>query len=133
MNVATYTNEGLIAGILGVPSVEEITGTLAIMGWAGAVECDDEVTANPGHYYIADVDDESLIRIELRQEMTLVLDGLILSGVPAGATVTIEGAEYLADGTDIELSATHSGTFLVGVSLFPWRDASVEVVIEDPA
>ncbi len=57
----------------------------------------------------------------------------VLVGVPQGATLRIEGVEYTADGTDIELSFSHSGTFIVEVDPFPYQAFEVEVEYEAPA
>lgn len=64
-----------------------------------------------------------------RPESTAVLEGSLLRGVPAGAQVLIEGQEYVADGTDIELAFEYPGTYLLEVEAFPqlaWSGEYVE-------
>lgn len=57
------------------------------------------------------------------------LDGNILKGVPSGATVTIDGTDYTADGTDIELSFTLKASHTITVTKWPHMPA--EFVYED--
>jgi len=64
-----------------------------------------------------------------RPASTTHLVGDLLKGVPAGATVVIEGQEYTADGTDIVLEFEHLGTYLIKVKAFPqkaWEGEFVE-------
>lgn len=50
------------------------------------------------------------------------LDGRVLFGVPAGATVTIQGTDYVADGSDIELEFSSPGEFSIKVSMWPFME-----------
>lgn len=67
-----------------------------------------------------------------RPASTADLVGDLLKGVPAGATVVIEGQEYTADGTDIVLEFEHPGTYLIKVNAFPQKAWEGEF-IEDQA
>lgn len=60
--------------------------------------------------------------LQLRPKSTAKLEGNMLKGVPAGASVTIEGQVYEADGSDIELSFAHPGTYEIKVEAFPQVD-----------
>jgi hypothetical protein len=60
-----------------------------------------------------------------RPEMPAQLDGDWLRGVPKGAVITIEGQEYTADGSDIELDFEFHGTYPIRVSLWPYVDFEV--------
>lgn len=48
--------------------------------------------------------------------------GQTISGVPAGATVSINGQEYEADGTDIELTFDRPGDYQIKAVLWPYLD-----------
>ena len=64
-----------------------------------------------------------------RPASTTHLVGDLLKGVPAGATVIIEGQEYTADGTDIVLEFEHPGTYLIKIDAFPqkaWEGEFIE-------
>lgn len=133
MKMVSYNNSGKITSALEFPEgelyLEQAMASVKMMGWSGAIQCPEEVFHNRGDYYVVPgVGGPALSR---RHPMELVLAGMELRGVPDGATVSIEGKEYTADGTDIELSFSHPGTFTVTASLFPWLDTSVEVVSED--
>lgn len=56
---------------------------------------------------------------------TAVLEGNWLKAVPAGASVTIEGQMYTADGSDIELEFSHPGSYTITISKWPYRDQEV--------
>lgn len=78
--------------------------------------------------------DDSLYFISNRQVIErpvfdVSLNGQTLIGVPTDAIVTIEGVEYIADGTDIELSFSLPGTYNIKLSLFPFVDQVLQVVI----
>lgn len=63
--------------------------------------------------------------VEIRPSMHVVIEGSILKGVPAGSSVIIEGSEYTADGSDIELDFEFSGKYLIQVTQWPFIDAEV--------
>lgn len=66
-----------------------------------------------------------------RPALAVTLVGSKLKGVPLGASVTIEGIDYTADGSDIELEFSHIGTFTITISKFPY--ISVELTYENLA
>lgn len=66
-----------------------------------------------------------------RPPLAAQLDGLLLTGVPAGASVVIEGETYAADGSDIELEFGLPGFYTIRVRHWPFMDW--EVVVENPA
>ncbi|MGE8150900.1 hypothetical protein ACQKP5_06565 [Pseudomonas vancouverensis] len=53
------------------------------------------------------------------------LMGRVLYGVPAGASLSVEGQEYLADGSDIELAFDLPGAYRITVALWPYLDEEV--------
>jgi delta 1-pyrroline-5-carboxylate dehydrogenase len=58
-----------------------------------------------------------------------VLDGMSITGVPAGAIVTIDGTTYpeqVVDGV-LELSFSEAGTHAVKLDCWPEQDATFEV------
>ncbi len=67
----------------------------------------------------------------LRPCGTAKLEGNLLKSVPAGASVTIEGQVYTADGTDIELEFSHLGIYTITISKWPYQDQ--EVTVENTA
>ncbi len=66
-----------------------------------------------------------------RPVMGAAVKGSTLKGVLAGSTINIEGQEYMADGTDIELEFSLAGEHTAKVSLWPYVDQ--EFIIENPA
>lgn len=58
--------------------------------------------------------------------LPVTLDGQFLRGVPAGSTITIDGQEYVADGTDVELEFEFHGEYRITVSLWPYLDFEVK-------
>jgi len=84
----------------------------------------EHTPSNAQHYVLK----EKLVE---RPEMLLVVEGLTISGVPAGASVTIEnGPVCIADGTEIELSFNAPGTFNVSIEMWPYKKS--ELYIENP-
>lgn len=81
--------------------------------------------ANPAVSYV------SQGRIQARPVGGAVLNGNVLRGVPAGALVVIEDAEYTADGSEIELEFSQPGAHAIKVSAWPYQDQ--EFTYEDPA
>ena len=75
----------------------------------------------------ADFRNQYIVRekVQDRPTFSLTLDGKYLKGVPKGASVTIEGTVYTADGSRIELEFSHPGTYKIGVSMFPYMDEEV--------
>ncbi|MFT4064266.1 hypothetical protein [Paraburkholderia sp.] len=62
-----------------------------------------------------------------RPANTVKLDGMTLTNVATGATVTIGGTDYtVTDGT-VELSFSQPGIYTVKVSAFPMLDATFQV------
>lgn len=60
-----------------------------------------------------------------RPSLKLSLVGAVLKGVPAGATVVIDVAEYTADGSDIELNFSVPGEYRIRVLFWPYLDGEV--------
>lgn len=81
--------------------------------------------ANPAVSYV------SQGRLLARPAGAAALVGNVLAGVPAGAVVTIEDQEYIADGTAIELEFSQPGAHAIKVSAWPYQDQ--EFTFEDSA
>lgn len=63
-----------------------------------------------------------------RPVQPITLDGMVLKGVQAGATVTIEGIDYnVSKSEDIELEFSHVGTYEVKVVHWPYLDWSMSI------
>lgn len=71
------------------------------------------------------VDDDQVVA---RPIFDIMVEGSVISGVPFGATVTIEGQDYEADGDDIEFEPSIPGTYAICVSLFPFQTKILEVI-----
>lgn len=119
---AIYESNGRISGVLSCPpGMGEANIRLNTNLPAIQVPC----MVSPDEHYVVDGD------LRSRPDGLGTLNGHLLSGVPASATVTIEGQEYITDGTDIELGFSAPGTYLVTVTLWPYRDQ--EFTVENPA
>lgn len=57
-----------------------------------------------------------------RPVMSAVQVGTVISGVPKGAQVLIEGQRYTADGSPIELEFPLPGTYRIHVQCWPYLD-----------
>ncbi|MFS0827483.1 hypothetical protein [Pseudomonas phoenicis] len=66
-------------------------------------------------------------KIVSRPQMALQLVDMTLKGVPADATLIIEGIEYIADGSDIELNFSLPGEYEVVIDLWPYRSEVMHV------
>lgn len=64
-------------------------------------------------------------RLEDRPELSVSLSDGVLKGIPAGAEISIEDRNYVADGTDIELEFGHKGLFTIAINLFPYQEVRV--------
>ncbi|WP_145279037.1 MULTISPECIES: hypothetical protein [Pseudomonas] len=66
-------------------------------------------------------------KIVPRPKMALQLVGMTLKGVPAKAVLNIEGVEYTADGSDIELGFSLPGEYEVVIDLWPYQSEVLSV------
>ena len=57
-----------------------------------------------------------------RPKMGAAILGDVLSGVPEGATITIEGSNYTADGSDVILEVSLPGVYEITVTKWPYLD-----------
>lgn len=118
----TYDDEGRIVGVLSCPAgMGEANIRLNTRLPAIKVPC----LASPEEHYVSDGE------LLLRPAGLAKLEGRVLSGVQTGAVVVIEGEEYIADGTDIELHFSAPGSYRVAVSSWPYLDQ--EFIVENPA
>lgn len=135
MKVVTYDTRGATTSATEMPDgdffLKSMKSTVEGMGWAGFIECSDEQFLKPASYWVDLSSPEPALKA--KKALPIKLSGLKLYGVPDKAVITIEGQKYTADGTPIELSFSHPGTFQVQVEAFPYLDASVEVVYETGA
>lgn len=111
MNFSIYDEHGMFIAKLSCPSVHDAERTTSLMGAKGFVSG----TYDPDVYWL----DQSTQTVLQRLPMEVHQDGLRLSGVPAGAMVSVQGDHHVADGTDIELSFSQPGRYQVKVSLPP--------------
>lgn len=119
---ATYDSDGRIVGVLSCPvGMGEANIRLNTRLPAIRVPC----LVSPEEHFVSGGE------LQLRPAGLATLDGRVLSGVRAGAVVVIEGKEYVADGTDIELHFSAPGSYRVAVSSWPYLDQ--EFVVENPA
>jgi len=57
-----------------------------------------------------------------RPRMAVTVKGQVLTGLPQGAVLTIEGREYPVDGTPVELSFNLPGRYVLQATCFPYLD-----------
>lgn len=62
-----------------------------------------------------------------RPTQKITTEGVILKGISKTATVMIEGVSYSCDGSDVHLSFSHPGKYVVTVKDWPYLDWSTEV------
>jgi hypothetical protein len=62
-----------------------------------------------------------------RPAFDLAVQGHVISGMPAGATLTIEGQDYEADGEPIEFEPSIPGSYTISIRLFPYKDTDIQV------
>lgn len=64
---------------------------------------------------------------------TVTADGVdeaVVSGVPEGLSVLIDGTSYTSDGAPLELSFSVPGTYLISVNQWPWMPWKQEITAE---
>jgi len=64
------------------------------------------------------------------------LDAVTITGVPAGARLSITGpvaAEAIADGAPVSMTCIHAGDYVIQVMNFPYRDEEIRINATDPA
>ena len=108
MNYSIYDSKGIFLMLLSSPYADDASRAVELLGAAGFVEgAYDSAT----QWYDATSD-----AVRERPSQAIRLDGLRIAGVPAGATVAVDGGSHVADGTDIELSFDHPGRYAIKVS-----------------
>lgn len=112
MNFSIYDSHGLFFAKLSCPFVEDAQRTAQLVGAKGFVNGDYDSTTE---WY-----DEVAGLVRQRLPMDIHWDGTRLGGVPKGATVSVQGEDHQADGTDIELSFSQPGHYEVTVSNPPF-------------
>lgn len=118
----TYEPDGRIHGVLSCPP-GAAEGIIRLNTNLPALQVPEPVNAD--QHYVANG------QVVKRPDIPMVLEGLRLKGVPAGAALGIEGQTYTADGSEIELEFSHPGRFTITISKWPYRDQ--EVTIENTA
>lgn len=119
---ATYDSEGRIVGVLSCPAgMGEVNIRLNTRLPAIEVPC----LVSPEENFVSGG------KLQFRPAGLATLEGHVLSGVRAGAVVVIDGKEYVADGTDIELHFSIPGSYRVAVNSWPYLDQ--EFIVENPA
>jgi len=72
-------------------------------------------------------------------KITLVADGsdeVAITGVPAGAQLSIDGpvvADAIADGEPISITSVHAGIYVIQATKFPYRDERININATEPA
>lgn len=101
-----------------------------------SVQCPEEIIAlqcREGETWIEGVQVEDADFYVLDEQLcerpafALNVEGRVISGVPAGATVTVEGQDYTANGEPIEFEPSIPGAYTIGIRLFPYKTTQVEV------
>jgi len=87
-------------------------------------DCDYvEGNGSPSEHYVKD---GVIVPLE---PATTTLQGHVLSGVPIGATIHIDDAEYIAEDSTVELNFNLPGTYQIRVDGWPHKEVSFEVII----
>ncbi|MNC18321.1 hypothetical protein D3C87_1635300 [compost metagenome] len=100
-----------------------------------------ETHASPGKMAI--VGNKAFVELRADRDSQYVKDGLVLdrptldarltgniiTGAPAGASIFIDGTEYTADGSDIELSFSIEAKHVITIEL--WPHLPMELVYEN--
>lgn len=60
--------------------------------------------------------------LAVRPSMAVSMKNNVIYGVHAGAVVTIDETQYVADGTAIEINFAHSGAYHIQITLWPFVD-----------
>ncbi|MBA1200361.1 hypothetical protein G7009_00890 [Pseudomonas capeferrum] len=118
--LAAYDSKGAIASTSCGPE-ETALATLRLNSGLPYIET-QSAAFHDAHYVLNG-------KLENRPEGPAYLDGLTLKGVKTGSRVTIEGVEYTADGSDLELEFTLPGIYAVAVELWPYKKQ--EFIVED--
>jgi hypothetical protein len=117
LNIVEHDESGRILSVINYPTSDQAVSELE--------EYRDRLVLPQGYvidwdrHYVADGE------IAERPSMGAYLDGAIIKGVKSGASITIDGEKYEADGTDIELWFDRSGLFRISISLWPYADFEV--------
>lgn len=112
-------------------------GEIKVRGYMSS----QEAAVNAGQYglsYLYAIGDEATQYVlngtlTERPSLSVTLTGSSLVGVPAGASVNIEGTEYPADGSNIELTFSHVGTYKIAISMFPYADMELTYENQTPS
>lgn len=105
LSTMTYPN-GYAAELIGI--------------YPDAVYCPDGFLGDDVSHYI--LDHEAIPRPEMGVELV----GNVLSGVPAGGTIEIEGVTYPCDGSDVTLNLASAGTYKLTIACWPYKDTVIE-------
>ena len=123
MNYSIYDSKGIFLMLLSSPYADDAPRAVELLGAAGFVEgAYDSAT----QWY--DVTSDA---VRERQPQAIQLDGLRLVGIPAGATIAVDGESHVADGTDIELFFDHPGRYAIKVSNPPFLPFETSVDYEN--
>lgn len=83
----------------------------------------DRLFLAPGYVINQEMDYVVNGEVEARPAMPGTQEGSLLRGIPSGATVSIDGVDYTADGTDIELEFDQQKMYVIRISLWPYLDS----------
>lgn len=119
MKIITFTKTGKITRVVDYPENACLYDDLIQMYPDEIFMAAGAHVSDVTHYV---VDGE----VSLRPSMSsMKLIGKTLCGVPVGATLGIEGREYVADGSDVELEFDLPGIYPISVTLWPYLDAEI--------
>jgi hypothetical protein len=100
----------------------------------GVIHIPDGKTTMPGEMMAnnpdLDIGGKSYVKawnIVPRPVMPIAISAHSLTGIPAGALVTVGITPYVVDDGELEISFTHPGIYQVRISLFPYLDFYCEM------
>lgn len=119
--IVVYNQQGRIAYTVDDPYPPELLEVYAERAEAEAeFNFHDEAPAPIDDCYI-DVGQAAMVP---RPDMPVALDGLTLSDVPVGATISVDGGAMVFEATaaTVEFEAQDAGSYAVRLEKWPYRD-----------
>lgn len=117
MNIVEHDESGRILSVINYPTSDR--SVFELEEYRDRLFLPQGYVIDWGRHYVVDGE------IAERPSMGAYLDGAIIKGVKSGASITIDGEKYEADGTDIELWFDRSGLFRISITLWPYSDFEV--------
>lgn len=122
MTIVDFDDTGKITRVVTYP----ITAPVVLSLYPDSIFCPPGFTASDSTHYVVDGE------VVPRPEMSITTVGNTLVGVPVGASVIIEGVEYIADGSYIHLEFFVQESHIVNVVLWPYLNKVITIDNQTP-